>query len=102
MIFRDAPNQSTTKRFGGSLHTLPEGTFVYVDSCLRRIYYIPRNIGYDTLTIAAPFGYAEIIHRNQAVESIYYLLKAGDTVLFTYGANLRPQIRSLSLEHNTT
>ncbi|MEG2370176.1 MAG: TlpA disulfide reductase family protein [Alistipes sp.] len=91
-----------TKRFGGNLQTLPEGTIIYVDSALNRVYYTPRNIGQDTLIVSAPFGYAEIIHRNQAVESIYYLLKAGDTVLFTYGANLRPQIRSLSLKHNTT
>ncbi|MEG2613038.1 MAG: TlpA disulfide reductase family protein, partial [Alistipes sp.] len=46
-------------------------------------------------------GYAEIMHRNQAVEDNYYLIEAGDTVLFTYGENLRPQIRSLRSERNT-
>ncbi|MEG1864156.1 MAG: hypothetical protein RR199_02425 [Alistipes sp.] len=84
-----------TKRFGGTLQALPEGTFIYVDSMQQRVYYTPRSIGQDTLIISAPFGYAEVIHRNQAIENSYYLLKAGDTVLFTYGENLRPQIRSL-------
>ncbi len=101
VIFKDAPAQSGTTRLGGNLHTLPEGTLIYVDSALNRVYYTPRNIGQDTLTVAAPFGYAEIIHRNQAIENLHYLLQAGDTVLFTYGENLRPQMQSLVSDQNT-
>lgn len=101
ILFKDAPKQSGTTRFGGSLHAMPEGTIVYVDSTLNRIYYTPRNIGYDTLVIPAPFGYAEIYHRNQAIENIHYLLIAGDTVLFSYGENLRPRLKSLRSDWNT-
>ncbi|MEG2151627.1 MAG: hypothetical protein RRY36_10485, partial [Bacteroidaceae bacterium] len=67
VIFQDAPAQSMTKRFGGTLQALPEGTFIYVDSMQQRVYYTPRSIGQDTLIISAPFGYAEVIHRNQAI-----------------------------------
>lgn len=101
IIFQDAPEQSTTNRFGSSMHTVPEGTIIYVDSALKQVYYTPRNIGKDTLIVTAPFGYAEVIHRNQAIENINYLLKAGDTVLFTYGENLRPHLQSLCSEQNT-
>lgn len=101
IIFKDAPDQSSTQRFGGNLLTLPDATLMYVDSTLNKCYYTPRNIGYDTLTIAAPYGYAEILHCNQVIENVRYLLMAGDTVLFTYGANLRPQIQSLCSDRNT-
>lgn len=79
----------------------PEGSVTYVDTLLRRIYYIPRTIGYDTLVVPAPYGYAEVHHRNQAIDEIPYLLLAGDTVLFTYDANHRPQMRSLTSDENT-
>ena len=101
IIFRDAPNQSSTSRFPGTLNALPEGTLEYVDSTLNRIFYIPRNIGNDTLTLPALSGHAEIWHRNQSIDYIPYLLMAGDTVLFTYDKNLRPQIRSLVSDNNT-
>ncbi len=101
VIFQDAPNQSSTNRFLGTTTALPESTLEYVDSSLNRIFYIPRNIGYDTLNLPALSGYAEILHRNQAIENIIYLLMAGDTVLFTYDENLRPKIRSLVSDNNT-
>lgn len=101
VIFRDAPPQSTTGRFLGSLMRFPEGTLIYVDTLLRRIYYVPRTIGYDTLAVPAPYGYAEVFHRNQAIDLIPFLLQAGDTVLFTYGPTMRPQLRSLTSEENT-
>lgn len=101
VIFDNAPGQGVTKRFLGSLSVPQAGTLIYVDPALCRIFYIPRNIGYDTLVLAAPYGYAEVIHRNQVIEDIPYLLLAGDTVLFSYGDNLRPQIRSLVSDNNT-
>ncbi len=101
VIFRDAPKQSSTNRLAGRLSSLQERTVEYVDSSLNRTFYIPRNIGYDTLTLPALSGYAEIWHHNQVIDDIPYLLMAGDTVLFTYDKNLRPQIRSLVSDNNT-
>lgn len=101
LLFRDAPPQSGTDRLGGSLMCFPEGSVTYVDTLLRRVYYIPRTIGYDTLVVPAPYGYAEVHLRNQAIDEIPYLLLAGDTVLFTYDANHRPRLRSLTSDGNT-
>lgn len=101
IIFKDVPNQSSTDRFEGNMLAMPEASLIYVDSALNKCHYNPRSIGYDTITIAAPFGYAEIYHRNQVVENVRYLLMAGDTVLFTYGENLRPMIQSLRSNRNT-
>lgn len=101
IILRDAPEHSSTTRFLGSMHIAPEATLEYVDSLAHLIRYIPRNIGDDTLTIPTYRGYAEITHRNQGIETLHFLIPAGDTVLFTYGADLRPQIRSLTSEKNT-
>ena len=89
----------TNRAFG--LTRYPEGTLIYVDTLLRRIYYVPRTIGYDTLAVPAPYGHAEVFHRNQAIDVIPFLLQAGDTVLFTYGPTMRPQLRSLTSEENT-
>lgn len=101
MIFQDAPDQSSTDRFLGTLHAVTEGTLIYMDSMCMRIGYVPRSIGYDTLTVPAVYGYAEVQHRNAVIDDIPYLLRGGDTVLFTYGANGRPQLRSLTSEENT-
>lgn len=101
VIFQDAPDQSSTDRFLGTLHAVTGGTLIYMDSTYMRIGYVPRSIGYDTLTIPAIYGYAEVQHRNAVIDDISYLLRGGDTVLFTYGANGRPQLRSLTCEENT-
>ena len=100
LIFHNAPNQSMTDRAFG-LNRYPEGTLIYVDTLLRRVYYVPRTIGHDTLVVPAPYGYAEVFHRNQAIDEMPYLLQAGDTVLFTYGPTLRPQLRSLTSDKKT-
>lgn len=100
LIFHNAPNQSMTDRAFG-LNRYPEGTLIYVDTLLRRIHYVPRTLGYDTLVVPAPYGYTEVQHRNQAIEEISYLLLAGDTVLFTYGPTMRPRLRSLISDENT-
>lgn len=101
VIFQDAPDQSSTDRFLGTLHAVTGGTLIYMDSVCMRIGYVPRSIGYDTLTIPALYGYAEVQHRNAVIDDISYLLRGGDTVLFTYEANGRPQLRSLTCEENT-
>lgn len=101
IIFHDAPPQSSTSRFVGTLTTPPEGTLIYVDTLLRRNYYVPRTLGYDTLVVPAPYGYAEVLHRNQTIEELPFLLQAGDTVLFTYGPTMRPELRSLTSDENT-
>lgn len=101
IVFHDAPPQSSTSRFVGTLTTPPEGTLIYVDTLLRRNYYVPRTLGYDTLVVPAPYGYAEVLHRNQTIEELPFLLQAGDTVLFTYGPTMRPELRSLTSDENT-
>lgn len=101
IIFEQCPGHSSTRRFGGSLTVLPETVVDYVDSACVLRSYIPPQAGRDTIIVPAWGGYAEIMHRNQAIEDNYYLLEAGDTVLFTYGENLRPRIRSLCSAHNT-
>lgn len=100
IIFDNAPAQSMTDRCGGIARG-PESTLTFVDTLLRRIFYVPRTIGYDTLVVPASYGYAEVFHRNQALEEMPYLLQAGDTVLFTYESTLRPQMRSLISDDNT-
>lgn len=99
VIFRDAVDQSLAKRYGFS--TLPRTVLSYVDDEYRLVRYNPKLIGYDTLKVPTFDGYAEVMHRYQGLEKNYYLLEAGDTVLFTYGENLRPQIESLCSEGNT-
>lgn len=101
VIFRDCPVQTSTDRFEGLLTTLPETVVNYVDSACVMRSYIPPQTGTDTLVVPTWGGYAEIMHRNQAIEDNYYLLEAGDTVLFTYGDNRRPHIRSLRSERLT-
>ncbi len=99
VIFKDTPNHSSSKRY--NLTILPRTVFNYVDNEYKLCLYSPKLIGYDTLRIPSFNGYAEVMHRNQAIEDNYYLLKAGDTVMFTYGDNLRPQIRSLHNDDNS-
>lgn len=101
VIFKDCPGHTLTTRFGSKLSVFPETTVDYVDSACIMRSYIPSQIGFDTIVVPTYGGYVEIMHRNQAVEDNYYLIEAGDTVLFTYGENLRPQIRSLRSERNT-
>ncbi len=101
LIFENCPDHTSTDRFLGNRSCLPETIVDYVDSTCVLRHYFPPQIGRDTLTVPTYRGYAEIMHRNQAVEDNYYLLEAGDTVLFTYGENLRPHIRSLRSEWNT-
>ncbi len=101
LIFEDCPDHTSTDRFLGNLSCQPETIVDYVDSACVLRHYLPPQMGQDTLTVPAYRGYAEIMHRNQAVEDNYYLLEAGDTVLFIYGENLRPHIRSLRSERNT-
>lgn len=100
IIFQDAPLQSSSKYFKG-LQRHPEFTIAYIDTLYKRNFYIPKNIGYDTLTIPAKYGFVEILHRYSIVEDIPYLLIAGDSVMFTYDEENRPNIRSLKSERNT-
>lgn len=101
VIFEDCPTHSSSSRFPSSRATLPETVVDYVDSACVLRSYIPPQLGRDTIVIPAWGGYAEILHKNQAIENIFYLLEAGDTVAFTYGDNLRPRIRSLCSGRST-
>ena len=101
ILFEACPDQLSTRRTGGSISVLPETTVDFVDTLLRLRHYTPPQTGRDTLTIPSWGGYAEIMHRNQALEDNWYLLRGGDTVLFTYAATGRPQLRSLRWKQAT-
>ena len=100
IIFQDAPLQNSSEYFRG-LRRNPEYTIAYVDTLLYRNFYMPKNIGYDTLSIPVKHGFVEILHRYNLIEDIPYLLIAGDSVLFTYDKDNRPNIKSLRFEANT-
>lgn len=103
VIFKDCPNHNSTKKVGpGNMSVNPKATLIYTDKEGYLQSYNPKQEGYDTVVVPSHKGYAEIEHRNQVIESIYYLVEAGDTVLFTYNAETtRPHIESLVKEHNT-
>lgn len=101
VIFEDCPVHTSTSRFLGKMSTLPETVFDFVDTACVLRSYIPPQLGRDTIVIPTWGGYAEVMHKNQAIENCFYLLEAGDTVAFTYGENLRPHIRSLVSERRT-
>lgn len=101
VIFEECPVQSATAHFGTSYSVWPDAAVEYVDTALVLRRYTPPQAGRDTLVIPAFDGYAELMHLNQAVEENYYLLQAGDTVLFTYGGNRRPRLRSLRSDRLT-
>lgn len=101
VIFQECPDHSSTDRGVGHSAVLPTTVFDYTDRTCGLQSYFPAMTGCDTLVIESHDGYAEVMHRNQAIENRYYLLMAGDTVLFTYGENRRPMIRSLCSERNT-
>ena len=102
IIFKDCPDHiSTGKLTSGVMSTTPPRVVEYVDAMRRLHSFFPRMSGYDTLIVPTYNGFAEIMHRNQVREDNYYMLKAGDTVLFTYGRNLRPIIKSLCSSYNT-
>lgn len=101
VVFQNAPNHTTTNRGIGHMSVLPGTIFDYVDEDRMLQSYMPDMAGFDTLVIPSHYGYAEVMHRNQALEDNYYLLMAGDTVVFTYGENFRPRIRSVRSERNT-
>ena len=100
VIFKNAPLQNSSEYFRG-MRVIPEYTIDYVDTLLHRNFYIPKNLGYDTLSIPAKYGYVEILHRYSLIEDIPYLLIAGDSVLFTYDEYNRPNIKSLKTEAYT-
>lgn len=100
IIFQNAPQQNSSEYFRG-LRRNPEYTIAYVDTLLHKNFYIPKNIGYDTLSIPAKYGFVEILHRYNLIEDVPYLLIAGDSVLFTYDEYNRPNIKSLKSEANT-
>lgn len=101
VVFQHAPDHTTTNRGIGHMSVLPRTIFDYVDEGHMLQSYMPDMAGLDTLVVPSHYGYAEVMHRNQALEDNYYLLMAGDTVVFTYGENFRPRIRSIRSERNT-
>ena len=102
IIFKDCPDHTgTSKLTSGVMSIVPPRVVEYVDAMRRFHSFFPRMSGCDTLIIPTYNGFAEVMHRNQVREDNYYMLKAGDTVLFTYGKNLRPIIKSLCSSYNT-
>lgn len=103
LIFRDCPYFAESYLFHGKRYIFGKPTVIdYVDDNSTLHHFIPHQVGCDTLKIPTFNGYAEISHRYRGIEDNYYMLKAGDTVLFTYlGENNRPFVRSLVSEANT-
>ena len=101
VIFQNTPKHETTNRGIGHSTTLPSTIFNFVNEQGELQYYLPKMHGCDTLIIPSHYGYAEVMHRNQSIEDNYYLIEAGDTILFTYTDNLRPQLQSLHSEEKT-
>lgn len=101
LIVGDCPEQMTTNRFGGSIRQAGYATLSYIDAAGDLTLFEPRRNGRDTLVIPTWGGYAEIRHLYSAIEFDTYLLKEGDRVLVTYGADGRPGLTSLTSEGNT-
>lgn len=107
LIFKDAPDQlkrppslMEPQSYGGVVR---KGTIEYIDSLMDIAGFTPKSIGYDTTSIPTFNGFAEIYHAHRGgASSTYFLLKAGDTVLFTYDTiTFRPQLQSLTSPENT-
>ncbi len=101
IIFQDAVEQTTTNIFMSKSYAPDVGDIAFIDADGSYIQYNPRTIGYDTLSVPAYCGYAELSFMYQVYEKIPFLLEAGDTVLVSYGENLRPRIRSKNSSYNT-
>ena len=102
LFFENAPDQTTTDRFGGKKSSLKYETVNYLDTSGAYIGYSPKRYGRDTLCIPTYNGYAEVLHMYQATEKIFILLKGGDTVLVTYDQRSRPCFNSLISPQNTS
>ena len=100
VIFKDAPEQRSTDKVG-RLNSAYESIVTYVDSEGREAGFNPRSIGLDTLVVPAYRGYAEILHLYKVCEMVPYLLIEGDTVIVTYGSDLRPRAKSLHVQKYT-
>lgn len=107
IIFSDAPDQ-----FRGPKSVLDpaswsgvasEGTVEYIDTLFNLTGYTPKVVGLDTLFIPTFDGVAELMHVYAGGASRnYYLLNAGDTVMFTYDTiTRRPYLHSLISDENT-
>lgn len=102
VIFEDYPSQHSSKKILGkniSNDSFNGVSFINEDGI--PCSYDPIHIGRDTLIVPTYCGYAEILHQYQGIETISYLLKEGDTVLFTYDEQFRPHVTSLTSESNT-
>ena len=99
VIFQDCRDQRVASRFGGKITAAGEKTISYVDADGQLVKYNPRSMGADTLVIPTYGGYAELMHLYAVEESIFWLLKGGDTVLVTVGAKGRPQLSSRNPEN---
>ena len=102
LFFENAPDQTTTDRFGGKKSSLKYETVNYLDTSGAYIGYSPKRYGRDTLCIPTYNGYAEVLHMYQATEKIFILLKGGDTVLVTYDQRSRPCFNSLISPQNSS
>lgn len=64
-------------------------------------YFSPSRTTYDTLMIPIDTGYIEIAHRYKGFDILYFYIKTGDTVLFTYDEDLYPFAKSYTSDELT-
>jgi thiol-disulfide isomerase/thioredoxin len=95
LIFDKAPDQLWIKFEGvaGTFGSGKEAEIAFVDS-MGLIQYFTPNRERDTLTIYSSNNYIEIFHVHRAFENLYFYIKSGDTVLFTYDNNKYPSLKS--------
>lgn len=102
LIFEKAPSQLSVEigkrksKFG----TTQEGEIAFTGNNGSVQYFSP-NRERDTLILFFSYDYEEISHLHMAFEVLYFYIKSGDTVLFSYDNNKYPTLKSYTSEQLT-
>jgi len=97
LIFENAPDQLAVEFGNIKLQTRRAAEIAFIDSNDLIQYFSP-NRKRDTLIIFSSTDYIEIFHLYRALEDLYFYVKSGDTVLFTYDENKYPVLKSYTSE----
>jgi thiol-disulfide isomerase/thioredoxin len=102
LIFEKAPQQLSVKFDGsaGTTSTMADGEIIFVDSNGLKQYF-SSNREQDTLILYCSDDYVEVCHLHKALENLYFYIKSGDTVLFTYDDQKYPSLRSYTSDQLT-
>lgn len=102
IIFKDPPSSNLTIRRGlnGKISYFAPHALLYIDTCgvpIEIKTFLP-----DTLVIhTGGRPYVEVEHYARAIENLYFLLQAGDTVVFAYDSLNIPTVYSRLGSKNT-